>query len=193
MMDDNTIPIPDWGLDGLLPLVLGDLHSSSRWSPYPVSLTDVITRFGSTDERRDLLRGLLDFRAGLHHAGLTSGFQWIDGSFVENIEAIKGRSPADIDVVTFFRIPDGQTQESIMGNFPNLFDRFAMKREFGVDSYLLSLGHATIEDIRYWRDLWSHTRDRQAKGYLHVELDASEDESARAEVDRMNRANGGQP
>lgn len=58
-------------------------------------------------ERRELLKGLLEFRSELHRIGLVDGIQWLDGSFIENVEEIEGRHPKDIDVVTFlFKFPD---------------------------------------------------------------------------------------
>jgi hypothetical protein len=32
---------------------------------------------------------------------LNQGFQWLDGSFAEQIELLEGRPPKDIDVVSF--------------------------------------------------------------------------------------------
>ncbi|WP_426763559.1 DUF6932 family protein [Hafnia paralvei] len=33
--------------------------------------------------------------------GLAEGFQWVDGSFTENVELIERRTPNDVDVVIF--------------------------------------------------------------------------------------------
>lgn len=45
--------------------------------------------------------GLLDLRAELTLAGKSDGFQWVDGSFTEDVEVQQGRTPNDVDVVTF--------------------------------------------------------------------------------------------
>jgi hypothetical protein len=37
--------------------------------------------------------------------GLDNGFQWIDGSFVEDVEKSRGRAPGDVDIVTFAHRP----------------------------------------------------------------------------------------
>ena len=75
-------------------------------SPYVVTISDVIRRYATSAERIEILVGLLKFRADLRTAGFIDGFQWFDGSFVENIEETRGRAPADIDVVTFaHRLP----------------------------------------------------------------------------------------
>ena len=193
--------IPDWNNAGLLPPFLDNPASPDR-SPYRASLSETMIRFGSAGAgRRELLSGLLDFRAALHEAGLTRGFQWIDGSFVEDVESSRERAPGDIDVVTFFYIPEGHTEGSFADAFPDFFNPPAMKRAFGIDAYPMPINLNDLETIirrvAYWHDMWSHTRGGQMtregtrKGYVQVDLDPSEDESARAELDRMNRENGG--
>ena len=80
--------VPDWNDSGLLPPFLDSPASPRDRSPYRAPLGDAMIRFGSANAgRRALQSGLLDFRAALHRAGLTRGFQWIDGSFVEYVEA----------------------------------------------------------------------------------------------------------
>ena len=153
-------------------------------------------RFGSASVgRRGLLSGLLNFRAALHGVGLTRGFQWIDGSFVENVESSRGRAPADIDVVTFFYIPDGHTEESFASAFPDFFNPRAMKWDFGIDAYLAGINLNDLETIAsraaYWHDIWSHTREGLRKGYVEVDLDPGEDEAVRAALNRMNGEDGG--
>jgi hypothetical protein len=81
--------------------------SSPDRSPYRVDLISFIDRFSTTAPRVKILDGLLRFRAWLHNLGILSGFQWVDGSFLEDIETIAKRPPNDIDVVTFFDMPPG--------------------------------------------------------------------------------------
>ena len=189
--------IPDWDDSGLLPPYLDNLDSTRVLSPYRASLHDTIVRFGGEGvRRRELLSGLLDFRAALHGAGLTRGFQWIDGSFVEDVESLRERAPKDIDVVTFYHIPEGyNTEKSLDDAYPDFFNSRAMKRSFGIDAYLVAINlndlATTMRSVVYWRDFWSHTRAGTRKGFVQVDLDPGEDESARAELDRMSRENGG--
>ena len=182
--------IPDWDEEGVIPPMDPRDPVSFNRSPYRVSLIDVITRFGNTQIRRELLSGLLDFRAEIHRAGLTRGFQRIDGSFVEDVESSSGRAPADIDAVTFFYIPEGHTRESLALAFPNIFATTATKADFGVDSYFVGLNQTDAERIvnraAYWYSLWGHTRDGLWKGFVEVDLDPGEDEAVRAALDRMN-------
>ena len=187
--------IPDWDNAGLLPPFLDNPASPDR-SPYRASLSETMIRFGSAGEgRRNLLSGLLDFRAALHGAGLTRGFQWIDGSFVEDVESLRGCAPRDIDAVTFFYIPEGHTRESLARDFPNVFATAATKAAFRVDSYFVGLNQTDAERIvdrtAYWYSLWGHTRQRLWKGFVEVDLDPGEDEAVRAALDRMNGEDGG--
>ncbi len=97
--------------------------------------------------RRYLLQKWLDFRATLYQAGIQEGFQWIDGSFVENIEQVSGRPPNDIDVVTFFYVPDGYTGAALYQRNPRLFDSEFVKDRCAMDAYFVQLNHARTEEI----------------------------------------------
>ena len=197
MINAYTRRVPDWDEEGVIPPVDPNDPTSFNRSPYRTSLVDVIERFGSSPVRRELLSGLLDFRAALHGAGLTRGFQWIDGSFVEDVESSRGRAPWDIDVVTFFYVSERHTEESVDGRFPHIFDPSAMKRTFGIDAYLVAMGQndvkMAVDHAAYWYSLWGHTRRRLWKGFLEVDLDPGEDGSARAALKEMNCEDGGLP
>ena len=108
-MNINRDAIPEWDDYGLIPSFEEAVPTSLYRSPYTVSILHLVARFGNTEPRRRLLTGPLNFRAELNRADITQGFQWIDGSFVENVEVTRDRSPADIDVVTFYYTPDGHT------------------------------------------------------------------------------------
>ena len=200
-MTTNIGPIPEWDEWGLLPPYLGDPTDSSR-SPYRVSPTDLVLRFGTTVGRRSLLKGLLDFRAELHEIGLSRGFQWINGSFVEDKtlrESQKGqepREPNDIDVVTFFRLPDGYSEEDFNREHSDLLDHTSIRKQYGIDSFWVNLDDPVeflSRTITYWNSLWSHTRQHQRefqwKGYLEVGLAAQEDLMARAALNRKATEN----
>ncbi len=113
----NTVALPSWNSLGLIPPIDEQQPASIERSPYTVLLTDFVLRFGQTQPRRMVLDGFLKYRAALHAAGLVSGFQWVDGSFLENVEAIETRAPNDIDVVTFFDLPAGKSQMDISSSF----------------------------------------------------------------------------
>ena len=158
-----------------------------------MGLTDLVLRFGTSDPRRAILDGLLRYRGALYGAGITSGFQWLDGSFVEDIERLEQRPPRDVDVVTFFELPAGQSQMDVLTQNRDLFDRNKTKASYQVDAYPVCLGGALdmlIDRSTYWYGVWSHRRDLRWKGYLEVKLDATDDAGART---NLNAVKGSQP
>lgn len=98
--------IPDWNISAVLPPVRPGApgHSPDR-SPYVASFSQIVERFATSAERIRILQGLLSYRAALEGRGISSGFQWLDGSFLEHKEAIQAVAPNDVDVVTFFPLP----------------------------------------------------------------------------------------
>ncbi len=178
--------IPDWTSTGVLPPVDALAPTSAERSPYSVSLLDLVLRFNTSDRRRDILNGLLDFRSELHQLGLVGGFQWVDGSFLEDIERTEDRQPGDIDVVTFFDMPDGKTQTSLLLEDGSLFDPSQTKARFQVDAFFVELSPGDprqfIEAVTYWHSLWSHRRTGEWKGYLKIDLTPDQDAEARANL-----------
>ena len=116
------------------------------------------------------------------------GFQWIDGSFVEDVEATRSSPPNDVDVVTFalYSHDDQQLAIAINGIAPRLLNRSWVKASYKVDHFLLSLGshpQRVVENTTYFHGLFSHTRDGVWKGMLCVDFgDAKEDQDALAEL-----------
>jgi len=189
--------IPSWNPDGLLPPVDPESPTSADRSPYCVSLDDVVLRFSETAERRAILYGFLGYRSSLHAIGLTDGVQWLDGSFVEQIESgTRRRPPADVDVVTFFRLPQGRTQAELVESASDLFPsdavgRLALKDRFQVDAYSVHLGQSSnrlLELATYWSGVWGHQRDTFAwKGFLQIDLAPTDDEMARQLLEHANK------
>lgn len=182
--------IPDWNMSGAIPPVRpGVSGGSADRSPYKVKLEDIIDRFGTTPERLAILDGLLLFRAELQAVGLNQGFQWLDGSFMEEIEALESRPPADIDIVTFFSLPFGETQQTLANKSPDLFDQSALKMKFSVDGYFCVLGESLnqgkVQSIAYWYSMWSHRRDGLWKGFVQVDLSPGEDVSAKNALEQI--------
>jgi hypothetical protein len=184
-----TVPIPSWNAEGLIPAADAADPTSANRAPYPVSLTDFVLRFSTSDERRAILAGFLDYRAALHGLGMVAGFQWVDGSFAEHIEiGIRKRAPKDVDVVNFCSRPSGRSEADLIGQAPELFpdtydDQQALKSRFKVDGYIIMLSDSP-EDLvgqsAYWYGLWSHQRDTfKWKGFLQLDLDPAEDTAAR--------------
>ena len=184
-MTSSIASIPAWSSAGVLPPIRPNAHGSSPdRSPYVVDLPVLFDRFATSPERMAILAGLLRFRAALHATGITSGFQWLDGSFLEQVEALEGRAPRDMDVVTFFDLPQGMDQRSLARHHGMLFDQKHVKATYAMDAYFAVLGQPTdhwqVKNIAYWYSLWSHRRDGLWKGFVQVDLDPAQDDDARA-------------
>lgn len=150
-----------------------------------------VARFATTPARRALLKGLFEYRGAWRRLGFTDGFQWIDGSFVEDVETHANRPPGDIDVVTFAHPPVGMTApeiQTLMRKHAETFDRAQCRTRYGVDGYLVRLNlpaHKLVVETTYWYGLFSHRRGDQVwKGMLKLPL-SSNDEDA---MIRLNEA-----
>lgn len=182
--------IPDWTMDGIVPPIRPGLpgYSDDR-SPYRVGLVDFIDRFAVTADRAAVLDGFLTYRAELHGLGVVNGFQWLNGSFLEHVEDTEGRSPRDIDVVTFFEIPPGQNQQGFFGAVRHLFDINHCKQTYSVDGYPHVLGESlderNVRQISYWYSMWSHRRNGVWKGFVQVDLNPANDVDARMRLENI--------
>jgi len=184
--------IPDWNLAHVLPPIRPNEmgHSRDR-SPFKVSMDVIIDRFAYSKERIHILDGLIRYRNALYAEGIEDGFQWLNGSFLEHIEVSEERPPNDVDVVTFFRLPDGKTQEDLLESCPDLFFPEKTKERFSVDAYSCPLGEPTekrhIDLISYWYSMWSHKRDYTWKGFVQVDLSPNIDDAMNT-ILQQNRA-----
>ncbi|MFH1115670.1 MAG: hypothetical protein V1792_17310 [Pseudomonadota bacterium] len=193
----SPVAIPSWNVRGVLPPVNPTLPTSSDRSPYPVTLIDFVTRFATSPERIAILQSFLNFRNALHGAGLTRGFQWINGSFVEHVELIGGRPPADIDLATFYYRPTGvASQQQLVNQSPLVFNAAHAKATYNVDVYFIELNGSylepLIERVTYWNSVWSHRRNHLWKGYLQLDLSPDEDTTTQAILTKIVDP-GGQP
>jgi hypothetical protein len=180
----SFMPIPDFNIDGLLPPFVGDTPagSSSDMSPYRGSALDVVQFFALSEGRKSILRGWLLHRKALRAIGFGTGFQWIDGSFVE-----KGKEPKDIDTMTFLRRPPHARTLHDLGLFWQanrpVLGRAQVKASFHVDFLPLDLDgddEILVDLTRYYLSLFSHRReDLVWKGMVQVPLDTvAEDDQA---------------
>ncbi len=191
--------IPQWNSQGVLPPICESDPTGFARSPYEVDLVDVIDRFGTSPERLRILDGFLRYREALHATGVTSGFQWIDGSFVEDVETIRASPPADIDLMSFYSLSAGDTQLAVLSRNPQLFSGdkasiFWRKSTFNTDAYLISIPPKDLSTFvrlcTYWYGLFSHwniakignSPQRVWKGFLQIDLSPAEDASARARL-----------
>lgn len=176
--------IPSNTHDGVLPPFIGESpHITANVSPYRADLSEVVLKYSTSDERIDILKGLVAYRNALRKAGITVGYQWIDGSFVEDCENIRGRAPSDIDIITFAIRPIENTDDwrNFIRTRPDLFDPATTKALYKCDAYFIDLAtnpFNIVNQVRYWFGLMSHQRESYLwKGMIEVLLSGSDNEA----------------
>ena len=187
--------IPDWNIAGVLPPIRpGQDGTSGDRSPYIAAFCQLVERFAHSSERIAILQGLLDYRMSLYAIGVDKGFQWLDGSFMEQVEVLECRPPNDVDVVTFFHLPDGVDQVTLFTNHRTLFTPKDIKEKFKVDGYPSVLGTPNtashIRQVSYWYSMWSHRRDGLWKGFLQIDLSPTADAEATVLLKQIHKQKG---
>lgn len=180
------MPVPAFGWNGLIPPFLGSGPAGGVQSPYFASMVELATVLGTSDQRRQLVRNLAVYRQMLTAAGYVSGFQLVNGSFVENVEVLRGRPPADIDVMSFLNKPEKFADDLaawVTVGIPfweaEIVNVAKNKARFLLDTYALLMEDALAEDFMYWHGLFSHHRmTYNWKGYLRIPLDPRDDANA---------------
>ncbi|WP_312277246.1 DUF6932 family protein [Kosakonia cowanii] len=183
--------IPSFSVSGVLPPFLGgDPTVPAGQAPFRVTIDEVVDRFSFSLERIAILEGFLHYREQMRTLNV-DGYQWLDGSFVEDCEGIRGRPPGDIDIVTFAYRPvdqqgailDSHAFLALSNQRPDLFDPDDAKQTYRCDAYYVDLNqkpHALAASVTYWCNLFSHTRVNSLwKGMLQVMLNV-DDSNARA-------------
>jgi hypothetical protein len=182
--------IPPFNHSGVLPPYLGSDPGQTQagMSPYISTVDEIVSRFNTSTERRDILSGYLKFRRELRNIGVI-GWQWLDGSFLENVELNESRAPRDLDIVTFVTLPNSlqtiaQVNIFVQQNI-NLFDRTHTKPNFLCDAFFVDLRmgpYEVVRQARYWFGLFSHQRVTAVwKGMVEVTLPSNDtDVAARA-------------
>ena len=193
------MPIPPFTINGVLPPYVGPDGpggAAEDMSPYVTTGLEIVSTLASTNERRDILLGWLKYRADLRAIGFERGFQWLDGSFVEDKE------PRDLDVVSFLYRPPGISDPTqllmVMRANAKLFVRNLVKAEYKLDAFPIDLDgspEALVSSTRYFLGLFSHRRgDDVWKGMLQVRFeDVGDDAAALAALGAPHPGLGGQP
>ncbi len=180
------LTIPAFTGSGVLPPFLGvDPTIPATVSPYKTTLMEIVDRFSFSPERRAILSGFIAYRAALMAAGLT-GFQWLDGSFLEDVETTQSRNPNDIDCITFVRRPlgclDPAAWQTFTSNNQALLTPHLNKQQYSTDAYLVDLEippESVVQQTAYWFGLFSHRRVTGLwKGMLEVVLQNTADDAA---------------
>jgi hypothetical protein len=168
----------------VLPPHRGNPAKISDVSPYPCTSLELCRRFATSPERKNILQKFINFRHELRVHGLLNGYQWIDGSFVEDVETRENRSPNDLDVLTIYWGYYVAFQRNLREVFPAFADRDQAKANFQLDHFPVDAGYSpelTVEQIRYWLQLFTHNRDSVWKGMVKIDLNTpEEDTDARA-------------
>jgi hypothetical protein len=177
--------IPNFTISGVLPPYLGPTATDpASMSPYETTLTRIANKLCGSDERKVIFRGLLQYRLALSGIGLSSGFQWLSGSFLEDIETIESRPPRDIDVVTFVRRPAPVAVDAAWQIFfnthINLFQPAQAKATYRCDAYFIDMDTGPeniVNQTRYWFGLFGHRRTGVWKGLLQLPLAVTQDDT----------------
>ncbi|MCK5603000.1 hypothetical protein KAR91_14045 [Candidatus Pacearchaeota archaeon] len=177
--------IPAYSQSGVLPPFLPGSTpvAEGSMSPYKVSLTDIISAYCTSKERFEILNGLISYRKALREIGIQQGFQWINGSFVEDTAKTIGRMPSDIDIVTFsflsFEGMDAEEFIEFIESKADIFDPDESKKKYFCDAYFVDMNaHPSflVHHTKYWFGLFSHQRDTFVwKGMLEIPLTDNDD------------------
>ena len=165
--------IPPFDHNHVIPPHLGNPTKLDEVSPYACDIMEFCQHFATSKERIEILIGLVNFRLRMIQHGILIGFQWIDGSFTENVEVRENSAPNDVDVVTFFKgLPPGHDQYLKL-NFPEFMMPNLSKLNYHVDHYPFQYDYnpeLTVEYTKYWYQLFSHNRQGVWKGILRIPL-----------------------
>ncbi len=185
--------IPPFNAHGAVPFIDPGAATANpvtpQRTPYVVSILEFAKRFGGTPERRKILRGLLLLRGDLINNGVTDGYQWINGSFVEDVESIRKSPPNDVDVVTFAAWGDGARQMALVAAIPDLLTHLGSKNTYMVDHYIHPtdqvLSERSAQVVAYWFSMWSNQKTSgRRKGFASVSLNAADDAAALQWIDQ---------
>lgn len=178
--------IPNFTQSGVLPPFTTEDYPKNPdgISPYRTTLFEFVERFLTSGARKNILEGFLLYRNELKKLGFTEGFQWIDGSFIEEIERNQQRPPSDLDIITFAYRPiyvttDDEWKKFIQMN-QDIFHPGVTKTNYKCDAYYVDLNlpsYVIVKRSSYWFGVFSHQRETYLwKGVLEIPLFDNEDE-----------------
>lgn len=180
--------LPPHRADGYLPDFLAGPAAEGR-SPFLVTAIHLVEIYGQTAKRREFLVGFFGYRDRLRRAGLV-GVQWLNGSFVGDVERRENRDPGDIDVVTWYSSQRNQLE--LRTADPSLWNRDAIKAQHFVDAFPICANqppYLLLTMACYWHGMWSRSKKDSIptmKGYVALELSDS-DAADKAALDRIQK------
>lgn len=174
------MPIPAFNYNHVLPPHLGNPTLPDHLSPYECTIIEFCQHFATNPIRVNILKNYLRFRERMNHIGIINGFQWLDGSFTENIEVSEKRPPGDLDVVTFY---GGVDPSALVKVFPEFASPMVSKATYQLDHYPVDFmydPYVTVEYTRYWIQLFTHKKGTGLwKGILKLPINTPvEDQDA---------------
>ena len=152
--------------------LVGDANNPHSYSPYPCDIMEFCQRFSTTPARIAILKGFVGFRLACVANGLC-GRQWVDGPFVEDIEASMGRDPKTVIVTSLIEIHTQEQANSLVQNFPAFADPRISARDYSVEHYIFVINQSPDEIIswsKFWNHLYSHNERGVWKGMLEIPL-----------------------
>lgn len=178
--------IPEVNQSGVLPPFIAKLGltNPASMAPYRASIAEFVSRYSTSPERETILRGLLAYRAKLRKVGISDGFQWLDGSFVENVEVNQNRAPNDLDIVTFADRPTEVIEQERWRYFVttenrDIFYPHTAKEIYKCDAFFVDLSIPPTDIVqytKYWFGLFSHQRESYLwKGMVEIPLACDDD------------------
>lgn len=173
-------PIPNFDHNLVIPPYLGSPIKMDDVSPYKCTSLELCEKFATSPKRIEILRGFLAFRERLNTYGLANGFQWLDGSFLEDVETREQRPPNDLDLVTIYWGYDLAFQDNLFQNFTEFWNSELSKQTYYLDHYPFDAGTSpsfTVNYSRYWVQLFSHNRDSVWKGMLQISLNTPNEDA----------------
>lgn len=167
--------IPPFDKNNVLPPYVegGNPTNLHDQSPYKSDIVEFCTRFATSAQRKSILQGFVKFRLDALSYGINGGIQWIDGSFVEDIEKRDNRAPHDIDVLSMVYFPSKEMEVRTLHAFPSFANHNLSKINYMVDHFPLILNYNPIFVVnytKYWSQLFGHNRNGVWKGMVELPL-----------------------
>jgi len=178
------MPIPDFDHNYVIPPHLGMPTNRTQVSPYVANSVEFIDKFATSVQRIKILEGFLNFRKELRSVGISEGWQWVDGSFCENIEIAEKRPPNDLDIITISSFTEGEELEQLVTNSSHLFEPSEVKKNYSLDHYWIDINHnnynepmVLVDTVRYWIQLFCHNRKGVWKGMISIPLNSEQEDN----------------
>jgi hypothetical protein len=180
------MPLPDFDHNHVLPPFINESPGNpANHSPYVCSINEFCEKFATTPTRIHLLKNFVKFRIKIHDSKITEGFQWVDGSFLENKEKALDQNPNDIDVATFFQVTSPDTEQKVKTDFPDFSHRKLAKDNYKLDHLLIHIPalnpYDLIRSTNFISKLFSYSRRGVFKGLVEIHLNTIDEDIAALE------------